>query len=148
MQTKWKRPESVLILIYRDNLDTLILERADFKNGWQSVTGSLEADETPEHAAWRELFEETGFASKDGQLHNWQQQQRFEIYPKWRHRYPPNTTHNLEHVFSFHLQRETPVKLAKHEHTAYKWCSAEEAILQVFSESNQHSLQQLYQKIL
>ena len=36
------------------------MERADKTGFWQSVTGSVEGDETPLQAAIREVHEETG----------------------------------------------------------------------------------------
>ena len=63
---RYKRPVSVLVVVYTTALDVLLLERADFPDHWQSVTGSQEADETLEATALRELAEETGI---DAQLH-------------------------------------------------------------------------------
>jgi len=57
----WKRPVSVLIVIYaRDSGRVLMMQRRDDPDFWQSVTGSLEGDETPVAAAKREVCEETG----------------------------------------------------------------------------------------
>jgi dATP pyrophosphohydrolase len=56
----YKRPESVLVVIHTPTLEILLLERADHPGWWQSVTGSLEQDETPTQAARREVEEETG----------------------------------------------------------------------------------------
>ena len=41
----YKQPVSVLVLVYTEELDVLLLERADFPGHWQSVTGSREAGE-------------------------------------------------------------------------------------------------------
>ncbi|MFY3757997.1 dihydroneopterin triphosphate diphosphatase, partial [Escherichia coli] len=57
----YKRPESVLVVIYaRSSGRVLMLQRRDDTEFWQSVTGSLEADESPLHAAQREIKEEVG----------------------------------------------------------------------------------------
>lgn len=143
----WKRPESVLVLIHRADHQTLILERADFKNGWQSVTGSLENNESPAQTAVRELFEETGLRLEQGDLLDWQQTQSYEIYPHWRWRYPPHVTHNLEHVFSFFLRENVPILLAPKEHVAFAWCDFATAAQRVFSESNQNALNQLAKRL-
>lgn len=143
----WKRPESVLILIHRADFKTLILERADFKNGWQSVTGSLEANERPAQTAERELFEETGLRLHQGELLNWHQTQRYEIYPRWRWRYPPQVTHNVEHVFSFFLREDAPIILAPAEHVAFEWCDLATAGARVFSDSNRQALNTLAQSL-
>ena len=48
------------MLIHTIDLQVLIMERADKPGFWQSVTGSLEAGETPMQTAIREVKEETG----------------------------------------------------------------------------------------
>jgi ADP-ribose pyrophosphatase YjhB (NUDIX family) len=50
----------VLIVIYTDGGEFLLLERRRPAGFWQSVTGSLEWGEMPTRAARRELIEETG----------------------------------------------------------------------------------------
>ena len=51
--SRYKIPISSLVVIYTKQLDILLLSRADKSNFWQSVTGSLEADESPlETAKW------------------------------------------------------------------------------------------------
>lgn len=52
----YKRPESVLIVIYAHNSGrVLMLQRQDDPDFWQSVTGSLEEGEQPAAAAAREI---------------------------------------------------------------------------------------------
>ena len=56
---KYKNNQSVLIVIYaEDTRRVLMLQRRDDPDFWQSVTGSLEMDETPTETAIRELWEE------------------------------------------------------------------------------------------
>ena len=56
-----KIPESVLVVIHTPELDVLIIERADHKGFWQSVTGSKDrVDEPLVETAAREVAEETG----------------------------------------------------------------------------------------
>ena len=57
---RYKLPVSVLVLVYTPDLHVLLLERADYPEHWQSVTGSQEEGETLEQTARRELREETG----------------------------------------------------------------------------------------
>ena len=40
-----KQPVSVLVVVHTSNLHVLLLERADFPDHWQSVTGSRDEDE-------------------------------------------------------------------------------------------------------
>lgn len=139
----YKQPVSVLVVIYDNNRQILLLERADKPGFWQSVTGSLEPGETIEQTAKRELAEETGIYSND--ILNWQQSSIYEIYPHWRHRYAPGVTHNTEHIFSLCVTAETPILLSPREHLDYIWCSPEQAAEKVFSPSNRSAILELTQ---
>ncbi len=139
----FKRPESVLVLVHTPALDILLLERKEPPGFWQSVTGSLEAGETPLEAARREIEEETGLQVETGALLDWQQINRFEIYTRWRHRYAPGITHNTEHVFSLSLPAPRPVHLAPNEHTAQLWLPIEAAANKVFSWTNRNAIVEL-----
>lgn len=139
----YKQPVSVLVVIYNNNRQILLLERADKPGFWQSVTGSLEPGETIEQTAKRELAEETGIYSND--ILNWQQSSIYEIYPHWRHRYAPGVTHNTEHIFSLCITAKTPILLSPREHLDYIWCSPEQAAEKVFSPSNRSAILELTQ---
>lgn len=119
----------------------LLLERADFPGFWQSVTGSQEAGESLAETAARELFEETGI---DARLHggvvNWKLCNVYEIYRQWRHRYPPGTTHNAEHVFGLRLAAPCPVLVEPREHLTYRWLPWREAAAMCFSWSNREAI--------
>lgn len=142
-----KQPVSILVVLHDGNNHILLIERADRKNFWQSVTGSLEPGESPEMAAVREVFEETGIILSDGILNNWHESHVYEIYPHWRHRYLDGVTHNTEHVFSAKINRQTPVKLNRSEHTAFEWVSLEEAAERVFSPSNKEAILNLHKHL-
>jgi dATP pyrophosphohydrolase len=45
----------VLVLVHTPALEVLLLDRADYPDHWQSVTGSREDDETLAETARREL---------------------------------------------------------------------------------------------
>ncbi|MDR2016722.1 MAG: dihydroneopterin triphosphate diphosphatase [Burkholderiales bacterium] len=137
----YKQPESVLVVIHTPQLDVLLLERADFPGYWQSITGSLEPNETPQHAAQRELFEESGLdAARDGQLCDAHHQTTYSIYEQWRHRYPPGTTHNTEHLFTFLVPAPCAVTLSPREHRQSLWLPWQEAAEKVFSPSNKNAI--------
>lgn len=138
-----KLPVSVLVVVYSADLQVLLLERADFADGWQSVTGSSEAGEAPAATAARELREETGLAAGDGSLSDWRLENRYEIYPRWRHRYAPGVTHNTEHVFGFRLAAPRNIKPDPREHTRWLWLPWREAADKVFSPSNAAALREL-----
>jgi dihydroneopterin triphosphate diphosphatase len=138
----FKIPRSVLVVIHTEARDVLLLERADKPGFWQSVTGSLDADdEMPAHTARREVQEETGITG--GLLCDWAQQNVYEIFATWRHRYAPGVTQNTEHVFSLLVPAGTPVRLAPREHLAHQWLPWREAAERCFSPSNAQAILQL-----
>ncbi len=139
----FKRPISALVLIHTTDLQVLIMERADKKGFWQSVTGSLEFDETPQQAAIREVFEETGLDAKQYDLQDWQSSNTYEIYPHWRHRYAPGVNENVEHLFALELPEKLAITLAPDEHIQYEWVDWREAAKRVFSWTNVDALKRL-----
>ena len=135
----FKIPRSVLVVIHTPALDVLLIERADKPGYWQSVTGSLDAeDEALDATARREVLEETGIDVDrvGGVLRDWQQQNVYTIYATWRHRYAPGVTHNTEHVFGLAVPAGTPVALNPREHLAHAWLPWREAADRCFSPSN------------
>ena len=142
-----KIPISVLVLIHNLNRDVLLIERADRPDFWQSVTGSLDSpDESLEVAAIREVAEETGIdvhALPKGALQNLHHQVEYEIYPKWRHRYPPGVVKNTEHCFKVELPARVPVTLAAKEHVDFRWEPISVASSLCFSPSNQEAISKL-----
>ena len=139
----FKTPISALVLIHTKDLQVLIMERADKADYWQSVTGSLEQDETPIQAAIREVKEETGLDANQFNLQDWQAFNVYEIYPHWRHRYAPGVMENTEHLFGLELPSQLPIKLAPDEHTRYEWVDWREAANRVFSWTNVDALKRL-----
>ena len=143
----YKTPISVLVVVYTQDLQVLMLERADRPGFWQSVTGSQDAGETLEQTAAREVAEETGIDVCDYRLHDWATQNCYEIYLHWRHRYAPGITHNTEHVFGLELPEPVPVTLAPREHLAYAWLPWQEAAEKAFSASNVAAIRQLPERV-
>ncbi len=141
----YKQPVSVLVVIYTRQGEVLLLERADFPGYWQSVTGSVEWGEAIADTARRELQEETGISGHA--VDDWQQQNLYDIYPHWQHRYPPGTTQNEEHVFAVCLPGQVAVTLSPREHLSYRWLPWREAAAQVFSPSNQAAILQLAHRL-
>jgi dihydroneopterin triphosphate diphosphatase len=144
-----KIPESVLVVIHTNDLDVLLIERADHPGFWQSVTGSKDAaDEPLIDVAVREVAEETGICIGSAQvpinnLQDWKLSNVYEIYPVWRHRYAPGVTHNTEHVFGLRVPRDINVTLASREHLQYRWLPWQEAADLCFSPSNAEAILQL-----
>ena len=143
-----KVPISTLVLVYTSDLRVLLLERADFPEHWQSVTGSQEPGETLLETATRELLEETGIDARlHGGLVDWGVSNAYEIFPQWRHRYPAGTTHNTEHVFGLEVPEPVPVILAPREHLQYAWLDWREAAARCFSWSNRDAILLLPEKV-
>lgn len=141
---RYKIPVSVLVVVHTTDLQVLLMARADFADHWQSVTGSQDPGESLLATATRELREETGIeAALHGGLDDWQMSNDYEIFPQWRHRYPPGTTRNTEHVFGLTLPQPVPVQLAPREHVAAIWLPWREAAARCFSWSNRAAIELL-----
>ncbi len=101
-----KIPESVLVVIHTPELDVLVIERADHKGFWQSVTGSKDRSTNRSsrrpRARWRRRRASSSAATLVPQrcLLDWHHRIEYDIYPQWRHRYAEGVTHNTEHQFS------------------------------------------------
>jgi dATP pyrophosphohydrolase len=147
--SKYKIPESVLVVIYTSALDVLLLQRADavgFATGlWQSVTGSKDTwDESWSVAAAREVWEETGIDARDGGpcasgLQDWALENVYAILPQWRHRYAPDVALNTERVFGLRLAQMEPVHLSM-EHTDAVWLPWREAAYRCAFASNAEAI--------
>jgi len=114
------------------------MQRADDPDFWQSVTGSLDEGELPAQAAVRELEEETGLTGIP--LKDCAYSAKFEIRPRWRHRYPPGTTHNLEHVFLAELASAEAIVLQPREHLDFCWLPVAQALDKLWSETNREAV--------
>jgi dATP pyrophosphohydrolase len=138
---QFRRPESVLIVIYTEGGEFLLLERRRPPGYWQSVTGSLEWGEFADAAARREVIEETGITQ--GLLINLQWTQVYEIMPAFGKVYAPGITRNLEHAFSLRLPQRVPVLLSESEHVQFRWASALDALESVSSSTNRSVISEL-----
>jgi dATP pyrophosphohydrolase len=144
----YKIPISALVLVHTPDLRVLLLERADYPGYWQSVTGSQEPGETLEQTATRELAEETGIdAAAYGGVVDWELSNEYAIFPRWRHRYPPGTTHNTEHVFALQVPEPIVVRLAPEEHLSCLWLPWAEAAPKCFSWSNRQAIEELPHRV-
>lgn len=140
---RYKRPESVLVVVYTAADEILVLRRCHPPDFWQSVTGSLHWDETdPLDTARRELREETGL-NDNLEIVACGVINRFPILPTWRHRYAPETTENIEHVFRVRLPERCPIILNPAEHLEYEWLARAAAVDRVASYTNRDAILQL-----
>ena len=138
----FKIPQSVLVVIHTPALEVLLIKRADADEYWQSVTGSKDSlGESFVETARREVLEETGINCGPGSplencLQDWDLENIYEIYPRWRHRYAPGVIQNTEHLFGLQVPTATPVRLSPREHTDYRWLPYTLAAEACFSPSN------------
>jgi len=139
----FKKPISSIILIYTEDFKVLLMERADKKGFWQSVTGSVEENETPKDAAIREVFEETGINASQYHLEDWKLSHIYEIYKLWRYRYAPDVTHNTEHIFALKVPANISIQLSADEHVQYLWVDWRDAMDKVFSWTNVEAIKKL-----
>ncbi|MCW9057391.1 MAG: dihydroneopterin triphosphate diphosphatase [Gammaproteobacteria bacterium] len=137
-QRDFKRPESVLVLVYTRAGEVLLLERCHPAGYWQSVTGSLEWGEAAESAARRELEEETGLVAAD--LIDCHHSNRFPIHPAWRVRYASEVRFNTEYVFRLEYKERPDVRLHCAEHVRSLWLPRREAAEQVASATNREAI--------
>ncbi len=136
----YKIPQSVLVVIHTAALDVLLLRRADIEaEFWQSVTGSKDREDEPlAQTAVREVREETGLdATAPGcALTDWNLENVYDIYPRWRARYAPGVTRNVEHVFGLRVPAGAAVQLNAREHTDYVWLPWRAAADRCYSYTN------------
>lgn len=116
----YKRPESILLVVYTQSGEVLMLRRTKPPDFWQSVTGSLAWQESPRQAAGRELREETGLEMQAG-IVDYRHTERFPIIPPWRSRYAPGVHYNLEHWFGLCLPDRRIIRLSPAEHSQLRW---------------------------
>jgi len=138
----YRRPVSVLVVVYTERGDVLLLRRIKPFDFWQSITGSLNDGESVADAARRELHEETGL-SDAGTLSYAGIVRHFDIDPRWRYRFPPGVVQNREHEWRYRLTDCIDIQMDAEEHSEYRWCPIDAAIDCVWSWTNREALEGL-----
>ena len=138
---KYKNNQSVLVVIYAKSTNrVLMLQRQDDSTFWQSVTGTLEANETPRETAIREVGEEVRLKIEESStaLFDCKESIEFEIFPHFRYKYAPNITHCKEHWFLCEVEKEFIPVLS--EHLDFCWVSAKKAVEMTKSQNNAEAI--------
>jgi 8-oxo-dGTP pyrophosphatase MutT (NUDIX family) len=113
----WRRgPGGVEIL--------MMLRRPEQGLWWSSVTGMLEAGESAEAGAVREVFEETGLR---GTLRPLDFAHTFWVDPTLIGLPEGEPRFNRETCFHLEVPSNAEVHLALDEHSEYRWCKVQEA---------------------
>lgn len=136
---QFRRPVSVLVVVYTDDGEVLLLHRAKPFDFWQSVTGSLHAGETHAQAASRELFEETGLRD-EGRLRYSGVSRQFVIDARWRDKFASGAIENIEFEWHYHLPATVEVDVSNDEHSEYCWLPRAVAVERVWSWTNRDAL--------
>lgn len=136
----YKRPESILVVVFTSGGEFLLIRRTKPADFWQSITGSLETGESARTAAIREVWEETGLRANPQALYDLCWCERFPIHAAWRHRYRPGVHYNLEHWFALHLARRREVRLNPSEHADSRWLPVARATTMASSWTNRKAI--------
>ena len=139
-----RAPFQILALPYRkqgDDWQFCVLHRADLDQ-WQFVAGGGEDDETPEQAALREIWEETGVRVKKLNPLASVSSVPANVFREdaCRH-WPPDTYVVPEYHFAYLFEKDI---LLSHEHTACVWLSYRDAQRALRWDSNKTALYELY----
>ena len=140
MASNYRIPQSALTVVYNRAGQVLVMQRNDDPEFWQSVTGTLEQGEKPIQTALREVLEETSIdiIQSAYQLIDCQKINTYEIRDRWKHRYPPGTPYNTEHVFAVEVANHQGIVLT--EHSAYLWLDKSSALQKVWSDTNREAI--------
>jgi dihydroneopterin triphosphate diphosphatase len=129
----------------------LLIERADHPGFWQSVTGSLDAEDEPLRTTCRrEVEEETGIVAREEDFEDLELTNIYTIYSHWRKRYAPGVVENTEHVYALRVPFSTyasNIVLSPNEHLSYQWLPFEKAAMTCFSWTNAKALQHLQARL-
>lgn len=133
MRIKYEVSAGGLVLRRRESTyDALLIGRGT-PRVWTLPKGHVEARESYEQAALREVREETGFLADHG-LTDSGVINRYPIHRAWLAKFAAGTKENVEHVFSWSLPAIDAVRLDPHEHLEYRWLPRDEAVK--FASSN------------
>jgi 8-oxo-dGTP pyrophosphatase MutT (NUDIX family) len=157
MNTSYRRPDKVLVYLYRRASVTeavvryLLLQRHPQKTHsgsiWQTVTGSVRWGEERIEAARREVFEETGLTLLRGiTAIGYAFSFPIRLPKDQKSWYAPGRTTIDNTVFAAEAIGSRPVRLCP-EHQAYGWFTFEEALAKLHWEEEKEGLLRLHPMI-
>lgn len=137
-----RAPFQILAIPFKrvnDELFYCVFHRSDHDQ-WQFIAGGGEDLESPEDAAKREIFEESGIVANIIRLKSMCYIPT-DIFPM-RHLYdwPSDTYVVPEYAFGFECHNEI---LLSHEHIEYNWLKYEDAMIKLKWDSNRTALYEL-----
>lgn len=141
IEEKVVKHSSVQVVIFDDSLpepEYLVLRRIEDRGGfWQPVTGKIKRKrvESPQEAALRETFEETGL---QGELLDLDYTHSFYIQPQLLKKTHPDPQINLEYSFALRATKQE-VRISPKEHIDFAWLPYEEAYKRLVWNGNQRA---------
>jgi 8-oxo-dGTP pyrophosphatase MutT (NUDIX family) len=121
------RGDQEVVVVVRRGAEYLVMRRAPERLGyWSLVAGGVEPGETPQTAAERELWEETGLHAKVAALPISLQYSLLDDPPAIRARYAAGIETITVHAFVTEAPDGWEPRLDA-EHDVYRWCSADDA---------------------
>ena len=141
-EAEYRIAMSVLVVVYTEDAQVLMLRRAKPFDFWQSITGSLLHGESHRDTAPRELFEETGLRN-EGDLYYSGVSRQFVIDLRWRDRFEPGVVENVEFEWHYRLPASQDINISDEEHSAYCWLPLAAAVEKAWSWTNRDALRRL-----
>lgn len=121
MEKDYRIPIQINVYLYRktaSNIEFLLMRRLPKGGGfWQGVTGAPKQGESLQHAAEREIKEETGYTAL---AHDIKLSYSYPVADQYRQSYRPDVTKIDEYAFVADVTGLGEPVLSS-EHDAYKW---------------------------
>lgn len=108
-----------VVAVIHDQLRFLILKKKGRWTGWQFVQGDIDRKESPEHAAVKEVKEETGI--KNARL-----EKELQFKTDYWYNDRKEKVHKFQRWYLIKAKRSDKVKL-NIEHSDYEWCTFKQA---------------------
>ena len=153
MVTRYRRPEKVLVYLYRriprQEIEYLLLQRRHSQAGhiWQTVVGTARWGEELVEAARREVFEETGLTRLRGiTAIGYAFSFVFCLPPEEKSSYAPGVTTIRNVVFAAEAMGSQSISLSE-EHSTFGWFPYAEAVSKIHWSEDREALIRLHPMI-